>query len=144
VAASRGEGARPSDPVPIRTADASPSRLGAPAEVLQVLDGDTFEAKVHLWPGLSITTRGRLRGIGAPEVKAGCHGERAQAEAARDALRVILAQGEVGITRVTFDKYGGRVLADAFTRATPDVSAALLDSGAVRRYSGGKRDGWCP
>jgi hypothetical protein len=36
------------------------------------------------------------------------------------------------------------VLAEAFTRATPDVSAALLDSGAARRYSGGKRDGWCP
>ena len=60
------------------------------------------------------------------------------------ALRAILDQGEVGITRVTFDKYGGRVLAEAFTRATPDVSAALIDAGAARRYSGGKRDGWCP
>ena len=86
----------------------------------------------------------RLRGIDAPEMKARCDDERAQAEAARDALRAILDQGEVGITRVTFDKYGGRVLAEAFTRATPDVSAALLDSGAARRYSGGKRDGWCP
>jgi endonuclease YncB( thermonuclease family) len=119
-------------------------RLGHPAEVLRVVDGDTFDARVHLWPGLDITTRVRLRGIDAPEMKARCGDERAQAEAARDALRAILDQGDVGIARVTLDKYGGRVLADAFTQATPDVSAALLGSGAVRRYSGGRRDGWCP
>jgi endonuclease YncB( thermonuclease family) len=141
VAASRGDGVRPPEPRPAETL--SP-RLGHPAEVLRVVDGDTFDAKVHLWPGLDITTRVRLRGIDAPEMKARCGDERAQAEAALNALRAILDQGEVGITRVTFDKYGGRVLAEAFTRATPDVSAALLDAGAVRRYSGGKRDGWCP
>jgi len=28
-----------------------------PAEVLRVIDGDTFEARVHLWPGLDITTK---------------------------------------------------------------------------------------
>ena len=104
-----------------------------------MLDGDTFEARVHLWPGLDITTRVRLRGIDAPELKARCADERAQAEAARDALRAILDQGEVGIARVTLDKYGGRVVADASTRATPDVSAALLDAGAgapLRRRHG--------
>jgi endonuclease YncB( thermonuclease family) len=144
VAASRGEAIRPLDTAPARPAEASSPRLGHPAEVLHVVDGDTFDARVHLWPGLNITTRVRLRGIDAPEMKARCGDERAQAEAARDALRAILDQGEVGIARVTFDKYGGRVLAEAFTRATPDVSAALIDSGVARRYSGGKRDGWCP
>jgi endonuclease YncB( thermonuclease family) len=119
-------------------------RLAYPAEVLRVVDGDTFDARVHLWPGLDITTRVRLRGVDAPEMKARCNDERAQAEAARDALRTILDQGEVRIAGVTLDKYGGRVLADAFTHATPDVSTALLNSGIVRRYSGGKRDGWCP
>ena len=143
VAASRGDGIRPPEPA-ARPADIASPRLGHLAEVLRVVDGDTFDARVHLWPGLEITTRVRLRGIDAPEMKARCDDERVQAEAARDALRAILDQGEVGITRVTFDKYGGRVLAEAFTRATPDVSAALLDSGAARRYSGGKRDGWCP
>ena len=143
VAVSRGS-AQPAQPVATKAGDASPVRLGHPAEVLRVVDGDTFDARVHLWPGLDITTRVRLRGIDAPEMKARCGDERAQAEAARDALAAILDQGEVGIARVTLDKYGGRVLADAFTRATPDVSAALLDAGAVRRYSGGRRDGWCP
>ena len=58
-----------------------------PAEVLRVIDGDTFEARVNLWPGLDITTRVRLRGIDAPEMKARCGEERVKAEAARDALR---------------------------------------------------------
>jgi endonuclease YncB( thermonuclease family) len=143
VAVSRGS-AQPAEPVATKAGDASPMRLGHPAAVLRVVDGDTFDARVHLWPGLDITTRVRLRGIDAPEMKARCGDERTQAESARDALRAILDQGEVGITRVTLDKYGGRVLAEAFTQATPDVSAALLGSGAVRRYSGGRRDGWCP
>jgi endonuclease YncB( thermonuclease family) len=118
--------------------------MAHPAEVLRVVDGDTFEARVHLWPGLDITTRVRLRGIDAPELKARCGDERIKAEAAREALRTMLDQGEVAISRVTLDKYGGRVVADASTGATPDVSAALLGAGLARRYSGGHRDGWCP
>lgn len=114
-----------------------------PAEALRVLDGDTFEARVHLWPGLDITTRVRLRGIDAPELRARCPEERSKAEAARDALQVLLDQGEVGISRVTLDKYGGRVVADASTSATPDVSAALLTAGLVRPYDGGRRRSWC-
>ena len=42
--------------------------------------------------------------------------------------------------RVALDKYGGRVIADASTRSTPDVSAALLDAGLARRYAGGRRE----
>jgi len=43
-------------------------RGGHPAEVLRVLDGDTFEARVKIWPGMEITTRVRLRGIAGNEV----------------------------------------------------------------------------
>ena len=119
-------------------------RTAHPVEVLRVIDGDTFDARVNLWPGLYITTRVRLRGIDAPEVKARCPQERAAADVARNALQGILDQGETGIARVTLDKYGGRVVADASTHATPDVSAALLSAGVVRAYSGGRRETWCP
>ena len=118
-------------------------RSGHPAEVLRVLDGDTFEARVRLWPGLDITSKVRLRGIDAPELRARCEEERAKAVAARDALQAILDQGDVGISAVALDKYGGRVVADASTRATPDVSAALLSSGLARSYAGGRREPWC-
>lgn len=132
-------------------ADAEPSpstrgeriRVAHRAEVLRVIDGDTFEARVHLWPGLNITTRVRLRGIDAPEFKARCLDERTKAAEAREALQSILDQGEVTIARVMLDKFGGRVLADASTNATPDIAASLLAAGHARRYSGARREAWC-
>jgi endonuclease YncB( thermonuclease family) len=111
--------------------------------VLRVIDGDTFEARVHVWPGLDITTKIRLRGIDAPELKAHCPAERAIAEAARDALRDMLADGAVGISAVAPDKYGGRVIADAATRSVASVSAELQAKGLARSYGGGHRRGWC-
>ena len=108
-----------------------------------MIDGDTFEARVHVWPGLDITTKIRLRGIDAPELKARCPAERAMAEAARDALAGMLAEGAVGISAVTPDKYGGRVVADAATRSVASVSAELQAKGMARGYRGGHRFGWC-
>ena len=118
-------------------------RAGQQADVLRVLDGDTFEARVRVWPGIEITTKVRLRHIDAPELRARCPEERIKAEAAREALRVILAEGDVMVVRVGIDKYGGRVLADAGTRTTPDVAALLLTRGLVRPYAGGRRESWC-
>lgn len=116
---------------------------GLSAEVLRVVDGDTFEARVPVWPGVDITTKVRLRGIDTPELKARCAEEREQAEAAREALRKLLADGDVAILRVAQDKYSGRVIADARARATPDIAAALIAQGHARTYDGGKRLPWC-
>jgi len=66
-----------------------------------------------------------------------------KAEAARDALTEILAQGAVGVYGISVDKYGGRVVADVSTRSTANVSAELLKRGHARFYAGGHRDGWC-
>lgn len=118
-------------------------RGGYPAEVLRISDGDTFEARVKVWPGIDITTKVRLRGIDTPELKARCPEERAIAAAARAALSKILGEGDIEIRRVTIDKFGGRVDAEASTRATPDVSAALLRAGLARSYTGGRRESWC-
>jgi endonuclease YncB( thermonuclease family) len=107
-----------------------------------VIDGDTFEARVRVWPGIEITTKVRLRSIDAPEFRARCEAERAQAHAATDALTAMLRDGGVTIGRVSVDKFGGRVLADAFTRTGGDVAAALLSAGLVRRYAG-RRESWC-
>jgi endonuclease YncB( thermonuclease family) len=143
VGPSRSQIGEPSPPRPAGFT-AGALRAGHPAEVLRVVDGDTFEARVRIWPGLEIVTKVRLRGIDAPEISsARCDQERLKAIAARDALRAILDEGDVGISGVALDKYGGRVLADASTRATPDVSAALLGAGHVRSYSGGRREPWC-
>ncbi|ABD04800.1 SNase-like nuclease [Rhodopseudomonas palustris HaA2] len=114
-----------------------------PVDVLYIIDGDTFEARVHLWPGTDLATRVRLRGIDAPELKAQCAQELKLAEAATGALRDLLRQGEVAIYNIGPDKYQGRVVADVATKRTPSVSAALLEAGYARAYGSGRREGWC-
>ncbi len=119
------------------------SALRHSVDVVRVIDGDTFEARVHLWPGLDMATRVRLRGIDAPEMKSACADELRMAQAATDALNVLLAEGDVAIFNIGPDKYNGRVVADAATPRTPSVSSALLAAGHARPYQGGKRGGWC-
>jgi endonuclease YncB( thermonuclease family) len=114
-----------------------------PVDVVRTIDGDTFEARVRLASGLDLTTRVRLRGIDAPELKASCAKELKMAEAATVALRDLLGQGDVAIYNIGPDKYQGRVVADVATKATDNVSAALLSGGYARAYNGGHRSGWC-
>jgi endonuclease YncB( thermonuclease family) len=117
--------------------------LSYPAEVIRIIDGDTFEARVRVWPGLDVDTKVRLRGVDAAELHARCDDERVKADAARTALDTILAEGGVSLSQVGVDKYGGRVDAAIATRGTPDVSAAPLNGGFARAYDGGKRGSWC-
>jgi endonuclease YncB( thermonuclease family) len=118
-------------------------RLSYPAEVVRIIDGDTFEARVRVWPGLDVDTKVRLRGIDAAELHARCDDELAKAQAARTALETILAEGGVAVSQIGIDKYGGRVDATVSTRNTADVSTAMLDGGWARSYNGGKRGSWC-
>jgi endonuclease YncB( thermonuclease family) len=113
------------------------------ARVLRVIDGDTFEARVRVRPGLEVTTRVRLRRIDAPELHARCAREYLKAEAARSALQRILSAGGVTVSQVGRDKYRGRIDAAVATRNIADVSATMLKGGFARSYDGGRRDGWC-
>lgn len=135
----------PVSPV-VDPAPAAPPRMipGAhPADLVRVIDGDTLEAQVHVWPGMTITTRVRLRGIDAPELRARCDREQTAAQAARDALSRLTADGRLFVSQIGPDKYGGRVVAAVATARGDDVSAALLQAGLVRRYGGGRRAAWC-
>ena len=139
AAASASEGA----PADIPLAHRLDPSIIYPIEVLRIIDGDTFEARVRVWPGLDVDTKVRLRGVDAAELHARCASELEQAQAARAALEKILSDGGVTISRVGVDKYGGRVDATIATRGTADVSAALLNGGFARAYDGGKRGSWC-
>ena len=112
-------------------------------DVIRTIDGDTFEARVHVAPGQDVMTRVRLRGIDAPELKAACSEELRLAEAATGALRDLLRQGEVAIFNIGPDKYQGRIVADVATKRTGNVAATLLAAGHARSYDGGHRSGWC-
>ena len=117
--------------------------LRHPVDVVRTIDGDTFEARVYLSPDLNLTTRVRLRGIDAPELKASCAQELQMAEAATGALRALLGEGDVAIFNIGPDKYSGRVVAEVATRRTGNVSTTMIAAGHARRYGGGHRNGWC-
>jgi micrococcal nuclease len=113
------------------------------ARVLSVLDGDTFRAEAHVWPGHRITVNVRIRGIDAPEMKARCPAERSAARTARQTLADLLGGGPVSIGNIAGAKYYGRVLADVSTSNGTAVAPAMLARSLVRPYGGGRRRGWC-
>jgi endonuclease YncB( thermonuclease family) len=112
------------------------------ATVVRVIDGDTFVAEAHVWPGEIVRVSVRIRGIDAPELHSRCPRERLAAAEARDALAALLEPGPVRITNIGGGKYYGRVLADVETNEG-EVAPALLSRALVRLYSGGHRQSYC-
>ena len=113
------------------------------AEVVRIIDGDTFVARMRTAPGGEVETRVRLRSIDAAELHARCGKELRLALAARAALQRLLADGRVVLSHVGPDKYPGRIDANVATRSTNDISAAMLSGGFARAYDGGRRGSWC-
>jgi endonuclease YncB( thermonuclease family) len=113
------------------------------ADVVRIIDGDTFVARMRTGPGGEVETRVRLRSIDAAELHARCSKELRLALAARAALQRLLADGSVTLSRVGPDKYPGRIDANVATRSTNDISAAMLSGGFARAYDGGRRGTWC-
>ena len=113
------------------------------ATPLRVIDGDTVEMRVSIWLGQDVTTRVRMRGIDAPELRARCEDELLKAEAAKQMLTELLGRGEVFLSEVGYDKYGTRVLARIVDASGADLGASLVERGLARPYQGGKRQSWC-
>jgi len=113
------------------------------ALVLLVTDGDTFRARVEVWPGIETVTAVRIRGIDTPELRGKCAAERERAIAARERLRALLAAGPVQLFHVEPDKYSGRVDASVLVNDR-EIAQILISEGLARPYTGGARQGWCP
>ena len=138
-AQARSEAQRP---LPLRDHGTVAAPRGMPATALAVVDGDTFEARVVVFPGQEIVTRVRLAGIDAPERRGRCPAEIAAAEQATSALRALVEGRRLTLTEVRGDKYFGRVIARVGSPAG-DVAETLIANGHGRPYEGGRRAGWC-
>lgn len=112
------------------------------ALILTVTDGDTFKARIEIWPSVEVITAVRLKGIDTPEIRGKCAAEREKALAARERLRSLLV-GSVVISNVELDKFAGRVDATV-TVDGKNVGDTLVSEGLARVYTGGTRQGWCP
>ncbi|MGQ9370675.1 thermonuclease family protein [Azospirillum sp. ST 5-10] len=114
-----------------------------PAEVLEVVDGDTLSVRATIWLGQMVETLVRLEGVDTPELRARCPREKEMAIEARELTRRLVADGPVRLLEVQADKYGGRVRARVLSAGGTDLAHALLTAGLARPYGGEKRQPWC-
>jgi len=113
------------------------------AHVARVVDGDTLLVSAHIWIDQKVQVAVRIRGIDAPELKAGCAGERTLALRAADFVRKAVSGKTVRLSAVSGDKYFGRVLADVTTADERALGPELVAAGLARPYDGGRRTDWC-
>lgn len=128
-------------------ATAAPPRLYGPylADHVSTYDGDTFTARVYIWPQLSVRANVRIRGIDSPELSrrggvSAC--EKELAVMARSFAEAFLSRGSVVLTNVKPDKYGGRINANVSVNGE-NLADELIRAGHARPYGGGKRGQWC-
>lgn len=106
------------------------------------IDGDTFKATVPIWPDLSADVSIRVAGVDTPELHATSQCERDLANKAKAFTDSWLMTGPIMLTKITPDKYSGRVDA-VVIGPTGNLADALIAAGLGRPYNGGKRQPWC-
>ena len=115
--------------------------LAYTATLVRVVDGDTIEMDVQLWPGLTQRVKVRVRGIDTPEKRTRVECERKLGKAATEYTQSVLG-GEIELSGIRLGKYAGRVISDVSVDGE-DLAEMLIESGHARLYFGGRRERWC-
>ncbi len=128
-----------------------------PFEVLEVIDGDTFRARVDIWLGQSVEVKVRLKGVDTPELRGKCAAEKKLAIEAKQFAAKWLRENPAQLVGVHYGTYAGRVLATIENKAAANkaaakksggtdapktLSAALLSENLAKPYRGRKAR-WC-
>ena len=111
-------------------------------ELVEVIDGDTFRARVDIWLGQSVTVKVRLKGVDTPEMNGKCAAEKKLARQAKAFAENWLRKNQAQLTNVHYGTYAGRVLATAQITNGTSLSAALLAQNLAKPYRG-RRAQWC-
>ena len=110
------------------------------AEILRVIDGDTLLVVAQPWPQQKMEVYVRIRGIDAPELKSKCAAIRLAGLNAREALEELVAGSQgIQLTRISGDKYFGRIVADVKLADGHNAADHLLLAGLVVSYDGGRK-----
>ena len=113
-----------------------------PFELVEVIDGDTFRARVDIWLGQTVTVKVRLKGVDTPEMNGKCAAEKKLARQAKAFAENWLRKNQVHLVNVHYGTYAGRVLATAQIKNGDSLSAALLAENLAKPYRG-RRAKWC-
>lgn len=113
------------------------------SKVTSIYDADTFRVNIQGWPdiiGRRIPIR--VRGVDAPEIRGKCESEKIAARAAKKYTVLSLRSAKtIELRNIQRGKYF-RIIADVYIDGW-SLSKALIKAGHGRKYSGGKRMGWC-
>ena len=111
-------------------------------EVLRVIDGDTFHARVTVWLGQTVDVKVRLKGVDTPEMNGKCAAEKKLAQQAKAFATRWLDARKAKLIGVQYGTYAGRVLATTMDESGDTLSAALLAQNLAKPYRGRKAK-WC-
>ena len=109
---------------------------------LVAYDGDTVKTSIRPFqdlPPLSI----RVRGIDTPEIRGKCLSEKARAQQAKQLMNNLLRDQTITVVPYSWDKYGGRVVADLYDPNNVKISDIMIREGLARPYNGGAKASWC-
>ncbi len=113
------------------------------AEIIRIIDGDTFEARISIFPKQTATHKIRLRLIDTPELNGDCNNEKNLARKAKLYLQTILPKGSIiRLHHLDYDSFG-RVLATASHQEYGDIGALMLQQNLAMLYQKGERNYWC-
>ena len=113
------------------------------ADLVRVLDGDTVQVDVRLWPGLAQRINLRVIGIDTPEKRTRNLCEKEKGLAATAYAETLLEGAELTIDQIELGKYAGRVLGVLYVDGV-DFGTTMTEAGHARPYDGGTRQEWCP
>ena len=111
-------------------------------EVLRVIDGDTFHARVTVWLGQTVDVKVRLKGVDTPEMNGKYPAEKKLAQQAKAFATRWLDARKAKLIGVQYGTYAGRVLATTMDESGDTLSAALLAQNLAKPYRGRKAK-WC-
>ncbi len=115
-----------------------------PAQVLRVVDGDTLELRMAIYPGLKATDMARLAGVDTPEVRRPAPAcERELGRRATELVQSLVDDArQVQVYTAGREKYGRQLVRVELDGQ--DLATALIAAGLGRPYHGERREGWCP
>lgn len=105
------------------------------ADVLRVIDGDTFEMMIELGFGVTQKFHVRLDGIDTPEVST------AKGRQVREFVKDLIEGKSVTVTDEGAEKYG-RARASIELASGKDLTEYLIESNIGVEYHGGKKQGF--
>ncbi len=117
---------------------------GYDAEIIRIIDGDTFVARITIFPHLEATHSVRILLIQAPELSGNCPQEKQLAKQAKMRLQELLPIGSNVQIRINdrFDSFG-RVLAHVHHATYGDIAKRLITENHAVASAKGKKHEWC-